>query len=154
MPAENEEMNTAPEMGFFGPDDLTRMRSGLDQAWNSLPPERRTLANRDTLAAAIVRLAMQGNRDPIQLSALALQAVMQRLVQRYDFEVMEGDETVAAERSVELSSPTAVWSRIAELAKALYAPGRTIRVRNQLGEMVVLIGVAAALRHASSFGVL
>jgi hypothetical protein len=38
--------------------------------------------------------------------------------------------------------------RIAELAKAVYVPGRTIRITNQLGEMVILIGVGTAIRHA------
>jgi hypothetical protein len=146
MPAENEEMHAATEWGVFGPEDVTRMRSGLDRAWDSLPPERRTPENMDTLAAAIVRLAKPGERDPVQLSTLALKAVMQR----YDLQVLEGDETVAAVRSIELPNPTALWSRIAELAKAVHAPGRTIRVTNQLGEMVILVGVAAALRNLSS----
>jgi hypothetical protein len=72
----------------------------------------------DTLAAAIVRLATEGEHDPAQLFALALRAVMQR----YDLQVFEGDETVAAVRSVELPNPTALWLRIAELAKAVHAP--------------------------------
>jgi hypothetical protein len=58
---------------------------------------------------------------------------------------------IVSARSVELQNPIALWSRIAELAKKVYAPGRTIRVTNQLGEMIIL-GVAAALRCASSFG--
>jgi protein-disulfide isomerase-like protein with CxxC motif len=73
-------------------------------------------------------------------------------MERYDFEVMEGDEAVAAVPSIELPNTAALWSRIAELARAVYAPGRTIRVTNQLGEMVILIGVAAAIRHAPSLG--
>jgi hypothetical protein len=72
---------------------------------------------------------------------------------RYDFEVREGDETIAAVRSVELLNQKALWSRIAELAKVVYAPGRTIRVTNQLGEMVILMGVATALRLVSSLGI-
>ena len=40
-----------------------------------------------------------------------------------------------------------LWSRVAEVAKAMYGPGRTIRVTNGLGELVVLIGVAAAVRQ-------
>jgi len=53
-------------------------------------------------------------------------------MERYDFEVTEGDETVADVWSIELPNPADLWSRIAELAKAVYAPGRTIRARNQL----------------------
>ena len=71
---------------------------------------------------------------------------------RYDFEVIERGEAIVSARSVELQNTKALWSRIAELAKKVYAPGRTIRVTNQLGEMIILIGVAAALRCASSFG--
>jgi hypothetical protein len=34
----------------------------------------------------------------------------------------------------------------------MYAPGRTIRVTNGVGELIVLIGVAAALRYRTPFG--
>lgn len=70
---------------------------------------------------------------------------------RYDLEVRHGDETIAIERFIELSTPKALWLRIADLANSVYAPGRTIRVTNQLGEIVILIGVAAAIRAVSSF---
>jgi hypothetical protein len=73
-------------------------------------------------------------------------------MEQYDMEVRQGDETIAVERSIEVSTPKALWSRIAELASSVYAPGRTIRVMNRGGEIVVLIGVAAALRQATSFG--
>jgi hypothetical protein len=153
MAAETEETNARIDWGVFGPEDLAVMRSGLDQAWASLPPECRTLANREGLAAAIVHLAADGERDPVHLSAFALGAIMpRRTLERYDVQVMERDETVAA-RFIELTNPAALWSRIAELAKAVYAPGRTIRVTNQLGEMVILTGVATAIRHASSLGI-
>jgi hypothetical protein len=154
MAAETEETNTRIDWGIFGPEDLAAMRSGLDQAWTSLAPEGRTLANRDVLAAAIIRVAARGERDPVHLSALALRAIMPESSREcFDLEVREGEETVAAVRSIELPNPAALWSRIAELAKAVYAPGRTIRVTNQLGEMVILIGVASAIRHASSLGI-
>jgi hypothetical protein len=67
-------------------------------------------------------------------------------------EVRQSDETIAVERSIEVSTSKALWLRIAELARTVYAPGRTIRVLNRGGEIVVLIGVAAALRQAASFG--
>lgn len=69
---------------------------------------------------------------------------------QYDFEVLEGDETIASVRSVDLPNPKALWSWMAELARKVYAPGRTIRVANPLGEIVILIGVAAAIRAVSS----
>jgi protein-disulfide isomerase-like protein with CxxC motif len=72
-------------------------------------------------------------------------------MEHYDLEVLEDDEAIEAVWSVALQNPKALWPRIADLAKKVYAPGRKIRVTNQLGEMVILIGVAAALRCASSF---
>jgi len=67
-------------------------------------------------------------------------------VERYSIELVEGDEVIASYAPVELPHSRALWPRLAELAKSAYAPGRTIRVTNQLGEMIVVIGVAAALR--------
>jgi hypothetical protein len=65
-------------------------------------------------------------------------------MERYDFAVLKGDETVAAARSVALPDPSAVWSRVAELARNVVEPGCRIRVTNEAGEMVVLVGIAAA----------
>lgn len=70
----------------------------------------------------------------------------------YDLEVRQGDTMIASEQHVTLQNSTALWSRVAELARSLYAPGRTIRVTSQVGEMVILIGVAAALRYAPWVG--
>ena len=72
----NPRSNAAVEAGVFEPEDVACLRSGLDQAWNSLPPERRTIANMDILAAEIVRVAMDSERDPVRLSAQALNAVI------------------------------------------------------------------------------
>ena len=123
--------------GVFEPQDVTNMRTDLDRAWNSLAPERRTPEAMDIMAAVIVHLATQGERDPVQLSTQALQAAIREAppVEHYDFEVLEGDEAIAAVRSVALPNPKAFWPRIADLAKKVYAPGRRIRVTNQLGEM-------------------
>jgi hypothetical protein len=67
-------------------------------------------------------------------------------MERYDFEVRQGDDTIASERCVELRGPKAVWRRIGELASKSYAPGCRIRVTNQGGEIVMLIGIATARR--------
>ena len=67
-------------------------------------------------------------------------------MEHYDFEILKGDETIVATRSVELRDPRAAWPRIAELAKKIDEPGCRIRVTNDAHEMVILIGVAAA-RH-------
>lgn len=63
------------ETGVFGPEDLAVLRAGLDQAREGLPPESRTAENMQSLAAAIMRVAMHGERDPARLSDLALKAI-------------------------------------------------------------------------------
>jgi hypothetical protein len=65
----------------------------------------------------------------------------------YDFEVVKDDEIIVAVRSVALRSTKAAWPRIAELAKNVDAPGCRIRVMNQSGEMVILVGVASVRRY-------
>ncbi len=65
----------------------------------------------------------------------------------YDFEVLRGDEVIAAERSVPLYSPRAAWPRIRKLARSLDAHARRIRVK-QNGETIILVGAAAALLYA------
>lgn len=65
-------------------------------------------------------------------------------MERYDFTVLKGDETIAAARAVALEDPRAAWPRVAELAKNFDEPGCRIRVTNAAGEVVVLVGVAAA----------
>jgi hypothetical protein len=67
----------------------------------------------------------------------------------YDFEVLKGEEVIAAERSVPLYSPRAAWPRIIKLAKSLNLGGCRIRVKEH-GEAIILIGAAAALRYSDS----
>ena len=67
-------------------------------------------------------------------------------MERYDFEVLKDDETIAAERSVWLRSIRAAWPRIAELAKNVTGPGCRIRVTHT-GETVILVGAASARRY-------
>ena len=65
----------------------------------------------------------------------------------YDFEVLRGEEVIAAERSVPLYSPQAAWPKIVKLAKSFNLGGCRIRVKEQ-GETIILIGAAAALRYS------
>jgi hypothetical protein len=76
MPTENRATVVAPEGAIFEPEDAPILRAALDQAWDYLPPKRRTDANRGVLAVAIVRLAAHGERDPGQLSVRALRAII------------------------------------------------------------------------------
>jgi hypothetical protein len=65
-------------------------------------------------------------------------------VERYEFEVLNGDGTIAMHRSHGEGSK-ALWSQIEELAED-YDPGCRIRVTDPSGEMVVLAGVDTAGR--------
>jgi hypothetical protein len=70
-------------------------------------------------------------------------------MEHYDFEILKGDETIAARRSVAISNPRAAWPWVTELAKNVEEPGCRIRVTNEAHEMVILIGVTAACRMAA-----
>ncbi len=70
-------------------------------------------------------------------------------MQYYDFEVLQGDDVIAAETSVALDSSRAAWPKIIDMAKALELPGCRIRVREQAGGTIILIGVAAARQYSS-----
>jgi len=72
-------------------------------------------------------------------------------MQRYDFELIKDDRTIAAQRSVMLRNTKAAWPKIAKLANAVYTPGCLIRVKDQSGETVILVGVASARRYLYPF---
>ena len=66
----------------------------------------------------------------------------------YDFEVLRSEEVIAAERSIPLYSPKAAWPKIIEVAKSVNMPGCRIRVKEQSGETIILVGISAALRYS------
>ncbi|HTR15048.1 MAG TPA: hypothetical protein VMI72_17800 [Roseiarcus sp.] len=65
----------------------------------------------------------------------------------YDFEILKGEDVIAAERAIPLMSPKAAWPRIIKLAKGLKSSGCRIRVKES-GETIILVGASAALRYA------
>lgn len=65
-------------------------------------------------------------------------------MQRYTFEVLTGDEAITAARLVAVSDLNAVWSRIGDIAKNIEEAGRLVRVTDEAGEIVILVGAAAA----------
>ena len=65
----------------------------------------------------------------------------------YDFEVLKGEEVIAAQRSVPLLSPKAAWPKIIKLARSLNPSGCRIRVKEK-GETIILVGAKAALRYS------
>jgi hypothetical protein len=69
-------------------------------------------------------------------------------MQFYRFEVLKGEEVIATEPSVPLHNTKAAWPKIVKIAKSIKLPGCRIRVREQSGEMIILIGVAVAMRYA------
>ena len=72
------------------------------------------------------------------------------MMQRYDFEVTQGDETISSLRAVELRNMGAVWGRIAELTKVVSAPKSRIRVLDQSGAILISVGIATArLLHSA-----
>jgi hypothetical protein len=127
---------------YFDSESLLRMRAALDAAWGTLPAAQQIPETKTALAKAILHLAAEGELDPARLSHLALAAIAAGA--QHDFEVLDGDETISFVRSL-IDRPHALWPRIVEIAKT-HPPGRRIRVTDQSGATVILVGVATALR--------
>jgi hypothetical protein len=74
----------------------------------------------------------------------------------YDFEVLKDGAVIAAKQAIALPDTSAAWPKVAELAKSFDEPGHKIRVRDEAGGIVILIGVATLRRcgNALSSGVL
>jgi hypothetical protein len=56
---------------------------------------------------------------------------------------------IAAEQAIALPDASAAWPKIAELTQTFDQPGHKIRVRDEAGGIVILIGVAALRRCAN-----
>lgn len=68
----------------------------------------------------------------------------------YDFEVLKDGAVVASEQTIALPDTSAAWPKIVELAKTFDGPGHKIRVRDEGGGIVILIGVATLRRSANA----
>ena len=74
-------------------------------------------------------------------------------MQLYKFEVLRGEEVIAVEPSVPLYNTKAAWPKIIKMAKSINLPGCRIRVREQSGDTIILVGAAVAMRYADfNFG--
>ncbi len=62
----------------------------------------------------------------------------------YDFEVLRDGAVIAARRAVCLPDARAAWPLIARLAESFDEPGCKIRVLDEHGRIVILIGVVSA----------
>jgi hypothetical protein len=112
----------------FDSDALNVLQAAVDHALRNLPPDQQTPQTKDRMAKAVMRVAAQGERDPIRLNGIAVTAITAKPVDVYDIEVRQGNETLSSLRSIELPDPTAVWGHIAELTKKVSAPKSRIRV--------------------------
>jgi hypothetical protein len=65
-------------------------------------------------------------------------------VKLHDFEVLKGDRVVSARRSVVVGDLRDAWPLISEMAMATKEAGCRVRVTDETGAIVILIGVAAA----------
>ena len=68
----------------------------------------------------------------------------------YDFEVLKSDAVIAAKQSIALPDPSAAWPKIAKLARTFSEPGCAIRVKDEAGGIVILIGVNAIRRYSDT----
>jgi hypothetical protein len=66
----------------------------------------------------------------------------------YDFEVLKGG-VVAAKETIALPDTSAAWPKIAELANMFDEPGHKIRVKDEAGGIVILIGIVT-LRNSTN----
>jgi hypothetical protein len=61
-----------PEGGSFDPETIATLQTALEDAWTNLSSEQQGAIDKGTLAARILRLAADGERDPIRLCAHAV----------------------------------------------------------------------------------
>jgi len=58
--------------GSYDPEAIALLLSALDEAWDALPPARQAMTSKATLAQRMLKLAANGERDPIRLRIAAL----------------------------------------------------------------------------------
>ena len=63
------------EGGSFDPETIKLLKAALDQAWLSLSPRQQAHTTKSYLAQRILKIAAQGERDPVRLRSCALAAV-------------------------------------------------------------------------------
>ena len=69
-------------------------------------------------------------------------------VKLHDFEVLKGDRVVLARRSVVIGDLKDAWPVITEMAMTSKEAGCRVRVTDETGAIVILIGVATARLHS------
>jgi hypothetical protein len=72
-------------------------------------------------------------------------------MKRYDFEILQGEVTTAVERNVPIADVESLWRRIGAMAPRIPKSDGLIRVTDEWGGIVALIGVSTATYLAASF---
>lgn len=62
----------------------------------------------------------------------------------YDFEVWQGDRALHRMRGVQLERPVEAWDRVGALVTRFDAPGCRIAVKDEQGDIAILVGARAA----------
>ncbi|HTE78614.1 MAG TPA: hypothetical protein VK653_18010 [Xanthobacteraceae bacterium] len=60
----------------FDPQTLVLLETAFDEAWLTLKSIGNTTVKPDELARSVVRLAMEGERDPVRLHDVALEGLI------------------------------------------------------------------------------
>ena len=68
-------MQQRGEGGSFDPETIQLLRAALDQAWLSLSPGQQAHTTKSFIAQRILKLAAQGERDPVRLRGYALATI-------------------------------------------------------------------------------
>lgn len=66
----------------FDPPTLVLLEAAFDEAWLSLKSVGNRTVKPDELARAVLRLAMEGERDPVRLSDGALEGLLPAAIWR------------------------------------------------------------------------
>src|SRR5271170_7014525 len=63
---------------------------------------------------------------------------------RYDFEIVQGGATRTVERNVAIADEKTLWTRIGALADRIPQSGGFVKVTDEVGAIVALVGAATA----------
>ena len=66
-------------------------------------------------------------------------------MKRYDFEIWQGGATSTVERNVAIADATSLWARIGGIAKRISTSDGFIKVTDEVGGIVVLVGATSAI---------
>jgi hypothetical protein len=65
-------------------------------------------------------------------------------MKHYDFEILQGGSTSTVERNVAIADEDTLWLRIGAIAKRIPKSDCFIKVTDEVGDIVALVGVATA----------